>query len=406
MKPAILGGRPTFAEPCPYARPTLPPFERVLPELRRVFHSGIVTDGRLVRELETKVAARVGAADAVAVASCTTGLLMTLRALGRRGEVILPSFTFFATAHAVVWTGLEPVLVDCCPVTLTMDPAHVADAISARTVAILGVHVFGNPCDAGSLDSVAARGRIPVLYDAAHGLGGHYHGNPIGSLGLAEVFSLGPSKLVCGGEGGVIATRSREFARELRTVRNYGNRGDYDPTQIGLNGRMSEFHAALAIESLDELPRNVEKRHALQEVYREVLSRESGIRFQTVRAGNRSAIKDCALLVDEAACGLSAEELAQGLRAENVDCRRYFDPPVHRQKLYRRVRSSPAEGLPVTERVASEVLCPPFYSHMRLEDARRIAEAILNLCRHAAAVRQELQAAWLPKELAVPGDNL
>lgn len=383
MKPALLGGPPAFASELPYARPTLPDFAQVLPELRRTYESGQVTNGVTVRRLEERIAARVSAADCVAVASCTSGLMILLRALGLTGEVILPSFTFFATAHAVTWNGLDPVLVDCLPGRLTISPMLTAEAVSPRTAAVLGVHVFGNPCDADALVAVAGQRGIPVLYDAAHGLGSRYRGQPIGSLGLAEVFSLGPSKLVCGGEGGVIATSCAELASELRHARDHGNAGSYDPRRIGLNARMSEFHAVIARHSLEELEANLDRRQRLAAVYQEGLAGVPGIRFQHVDARDFSALKDCALLINEAEFGLTAADLQAALLAENIHCRRYFDPPTHRQALYMKARRVPPRLLKVTEEASSSVLCPPFYSHLPPAVVRRIAGAIAKIQEHA-----------------------
>jgi dTDP-4-amino-4,6-dideoxygalactose transaminase len=272
----------------------------------------------------------------------------------------------------------------------TIDPRLVAQAITPRTCAILGVHVFGNPCDAAGLEAIADAHGLPLLFDSAHALGSRYRERPVGSLGLAEVFSLGPSKLVCAGEGGAITTHDGDLARKLRHARDYGNPGTYDPLFAGINARMSEFHAAVGLPGLDDLERNVERREALFSTYRESLAGVRGIAFQEVLPGNRSARKDCILLIDEAEFGMPAETLQKALAAEGIDCRRYFDPPLHQQFLYRACRTVPAQGLPVTDSVARAALCPPFYSHLGAEEVGRVADAIGAVGANAAAVRSVL----------------
>jgi dTDP-4-amino-4,6-dideoxygalactose transaminase len=211
-------------QPLPIIRPTLPPLDEVAALLSESWDSGVVTVGRLVRELEEEARRATGAAHAVAVANCTSALILTWRALSlpAGGEVICPSFTFAATAHAITWTGLTPVFVDCLPGTLAVDPAEVEKALSPETVAVCPVHIFGLPSDVDALDDIGRRRGLPVVYDSAQGLGATHRGRPAGGFGTAECFSMSPTKVVTAVEGGLVTTNDAALAAKLRSLRDYG----------------------------------------------------------------------------------------------------------------------------------------------------------------------------------------
>src|SRR5436309_10611530 len=166
--PAILGGLPTFPEGLPFVRPVVPDTEPLLGEMRKILESGILTNGSYVRELERRAEEYLGVRHCIAVASCTAGLMLVLRAAELSGDVVLPSFTFAATAHAVAWNGLRPVFADIDPDTLALSPAAVARAVGVRTSAILATHIYGTPCDVEGLAEVAGRLGIKLFFDAAH----------------------------------------------------------------------------------------------------------------------------------------------------------------------------------------------------------------------------------------------
>jgi len=249
--PAILGGAPFFAEPVPISKPTLPEFNDVEERYRDIFSTGMVTNWKYVQEYEAQMARYLGVSHAVAVSSCTTGLLLTLKCLELEGEVILPSFTFSVTGHVLAWNGLKPVYVDINPGTCLIDPVEVERAITPDTSAILGVHIWGNPCPADQLQAIADQHGVVLLFDAAQATGSRYLEKPIGGFGRAEVFSCSPTKVVTSGEGGIIATNDAQLAEKLRVGRNYGDDGSYDCAFEGINARMSELHAVLGLASLE-----------------------------------------------------------------------------------------------------------------------------------------------------------
>ena len=387
--PAVYGGTPLFDAPFRFIQPMLPPWEEVARLYRPAYAAGMITNASLVERFEDAAAEMLGVRHAVAVSSCTSGLLLVLRALGLAGEIILPSFTFFATAHAVLWNRLKPVPADCDPRTWNIDPEDVERRITRRTSAILAVHIYGNPCEVEALSAIAARHSLKLLFDAAHAFGSEYQGRPVGGFGDAEVFSLSPTKpLVCG-EGGLVATNDRTLAVRLRAMRNYGDAGTYDCEFLGLNARMPEFQAALGLAGLRLVPDKVRRNLELARIYTRLLQDIPGLGFQTVEPGNRSTFKDYSVRVDAAAFGMSRGALRAALRAENIETRTYFDPPLHRQVLYRRWARGGAAQLPQTEALSREVLSLPIYAGLPVEAAADVAHAIARL------------AAWSRREASV-----
>jgi len=369
-------GRPLFPERLRFLRPTLPPLDQVMPLYEKSYARGLITNGSLVARLENEVAERLGVRHCVAVSSCTSGLALVLRALDLSGEVILPSFTFFATGHAVLWNGLKPVFADCDPLTWTLDPEDVERRISSRTSAIVAVHLYGNPCDADALARLAGRYGVKLIFDAAHAFGSRYHGKPVGRFGDAEVFSLSPTKLLVAGEGGLVTTDDARLAERLRAARNYGDTGAYDPELLGLNARMSEFHAALALAGLGWVDRKVKRHNEIASTYTRLLSAVPGLGFQSVLSGNVSAYKDYSILVQPGVFGISRDTLAAELLRENIETKKYFYPPLHDQKLYSAHGETGGNRLRRTNHVADRVLSLPIYESLSNVQVETIAQAI------------------------------
>jgi dTDP-4-amino-4,6-dideoxygalactose transaminase len=371
----------------PFNRPTLPPYDLLSEKVEAFYATGMLTNGPVVRQLEADIQDGFRAGNAVAVSCCTSGLILVLKCLGLRGKVALPSFTFFATAHAAVWNGLEPVFVDVEPDTWNISTGSLRQALDEDQgiTAVMPVHVFGNPCDVDALKAMALECGLSVVYDAAHAMGARVGDNMVGVFGDAEVFSLSPTKLVVAGEGGVVTTADGDLAELLRAGRDYGNTGDYDPAFVGLNARMSEFHAALGLESFRMLEENVSRRNAIAERYKAGLSALPGITFQTVRQGNRSTYKDFTVLIDQAGFGMDRDALSWHLSNEGIDSRKYYYPPVHRTTAYwERWGHKYDDQLPVTNRLSVQALSLPIWSHMEVSLVDRVVESV-----HGAHARAE-----------------
>jgi dTDP-4-amino-4,6-dideoxygalactose transaminase len=312
--------------------------------------------------------------------------MLLLRAADLSGDVLVPSFTFAASVHAVAWNGLRPVFVDIAPDTLTMAPEAARRAMGVRTSAILATHLFGTPCAIEELQDITDGNGVRLLFDAAHAFGARHGDRMVGGFGDAEVFSLSPTKPLVAGEGGLITTDDDALAERCRIGRDYGNPGDYDCLFVGLNARMSEIHAALALASFEDLDDRLAERERLAARYREILGSVPGVSFPTVPPNDRSTFKDFTILVDPAGFGLEADRLAEILGSEGIETKRYYAPPVHEQRAYRSLRSS-NNGLTVTDDVASRTLTLPLWTGMGSDRVDRVGVAIRQVA--AATLRAE-----------------
>lgn len=365
-----------------FVRPFLPPAEELVADFQQIIDSGWLTKGPYLKEYERAAAEATDADYALGVASCTTGLLLLLMGLEKPGEVILPSFSFVATVLPVVWNGLDPVFVDCDPNSFNVDPARVEEAITPRTRAILGTHVHGNPVDVEGLTRVAEEHGLQLFFDAAHGFGATWRGKGLGNLGDGSVFSTTPTKLVVTGEGGVVTTRHEGIHERVYVAREYGNPGDYDNVYAGLNGRLPEINCLLGIKTLELLGENIRRRRGVAARYLEALGEVRGLTFQKMNPEGTASYKDFAILVDQESFGISRDALERHLELRGIPTKRYFDPPIHAQKAFRRWGERCAGKLPVTEDLAARVLCLPIYAGLSEQDVDYIIESIAEAPSH------------------------
>ncbi len=359
-----------------FVRPSLPELADVNRAYQKAYEQGVLTNGCLARKFEDAVAERLNVRYCVAVSSGTSALMLTYRALDLHGEVVLPSFTFFATAHAALWNNLRPVFADCLSDTWNLDPQDVARKITAKTSAVIGVHVGGNPCDVKTLENECGRAGIKLVFDAAHAFGSTYGGQPVGGSGDAEIFSLTPTKTLVCGEGGLITTNDATLAQRLRAGRNYGDSGSYDPELLGLNARFPEFNAAMGLAGLPLVASKIRRHNEIACAYRERLQDIPGIQFQQVEDGNASTFKDFSILVDPVKSGTSRDEVASALASEGIETRKYYSPAMHQQKLYREFAEKGDDALPVSTRVAGSVVSLPIYPSLPDEAIERVAAVI------------------------------
>jgi len=384
----------------PFMRPDLPPYAEVGPAIAAAVASGALTKGEHLRRFEDEARAACGAADVVAVSSCTSGLMLVLRSLTavasmRRGEcpsscgacatpaagrdeVIVPSFIFLAAPAAIVWAGLRPVFVEVDPATFTVDPGAVAAAVGPRTAAILACHTFGCPCNMPALAAIAERAGVPLVVDAAHGLGTSQQGRQVGAAGLAQVFSLSPTKLVVAGEGGLVATSCGCLAELVRIGREYGNDGGYGCDRAGMNARMPEASAILGRASLARLPDVAARRRAAAAAYRDELAAAPGIGFQHVPEGDESSWKDFCIAVDPARAGVDRDGLRAALASRGIDTRAYYAPACHQMQAFKAFLPA-GRSLPVTDRLAATLVALPMGAHVTPDVARDVASEIRGL---------------------------
>ncbi|MBT4446768.1 DegT/DnrJ/EryC1/StrS family aminotransferase [archaeon] len=360
----------------PITKPTLPKFDSLKEEVREILESGMLTNYKHVREFESMLKAKLNVKNVVALSSCTSGLMLCMKAWGLTGEVILPSFTFSATGHAIKWNNLTPVFVEVDPITQTIDPAAVEAAITDKTSAILGVHLYGCPAKIKELEAIAKKHNLKLIFDAAHAMGSTYDGKAIGNFGDAEVFSCSPTKLLVTTEGGIVCTNDDELAKTLRYARNYGDPGDYNCKLTGINARMTEFNAIVGKHSLAMLNNNVLTRNRLVQIYKELLQSIPGITYQTVPDNCVSSFKDFALFINSEIFGCNRDILISELLELGIQSKPYFYPPLHEQDAYQEYSQIYQGKLDLTEKVSRETISLPLYSHMPTEEIIQVVAAV------------------------------
>lgn len=391
--PAILGGTPVFQSPLGIVRPLFPSIDTIYSHLGQAMKSGQLTNnGQYVRELEFGLADFLGVKHVILVSNGTLALMILAKAIAEEGEVILPSFTFPATAHAMVWAGLQPVFADISRDTYTLDPASVAPLINEKTAAIMGVHIFGNPCQIDELQALADKHWLSLIFDSAHSFGSRYRGRRVGLFGLAEVFSFHATKIFPVGEGGAISTNDNALAKQLRLLRTFGDPGTENTQIPGLNAKMQEFNALIGIENLKVISRHIEHRCALAQYAHAELLDVPGLTFQKKQIYSEPNYQNLSVLVDEKAFGLNRDQLLLVLRAENINARKYFYPPLHNHKTYDSLCTLKKCKLPVTEFVSNRVLCLPFYSDMSESTLNGMCKAIKRIHLHSRPIRQYLDS--------------
>lgn len=391
---AILGAEPLFSEQQFVGRPNMCNREKLFSRLEDILDRRWLTNnGVYVQEFESRLAGLTGVPHAVAMCNATIALQVLFRAMNLTGEVILPSFTFVATAHTLLWENLTPVFVDVDPRTHNVDPERVERLITPKTTAILGVHLWGRPCAVDALTDIAARHKLKLVFDAAHGIGCTHRGRPLGSFGDAEVFSFHGTKVVNSLEGGAVLTRDAELAERLRNMRNFGFAGFDNVTCLGTNAKMQEFSAAVGLGSLEAFPTFIAANERNLEAYRSGLSGIPGlevIRYDGREANNYQYV---IVEVDPEECPFTRDEIVRLLTAENVVARRYFYPGCHRMEPYRTRFPFWDATLPQTNRLANRLFAVPTGTAMEVADIERICSLLRTAVEVAPLVRARLSSA-------------
>lgn len=355
---ALFGGVPAFSQSLHVNRPNLGSRDGFLQRLEEILDRRWFTnDGPLVIELEAALADYLGVRHCVLTCNGTMALQLASSALGLQGEVIVPSFTFIATAHALLWQGLRPVFCDIDRGTWSVDPEACEALVSDRTSAIIGVHLWGRPCDTERLEAIARRHSLSLLFDAAHAFGCGHRGRKIGGFGDAEIFSFHATKLFHTMEGGAVTTNDDTLADRIRRQRNFGFNPQGVVEELGINGKMSEASAAMGLVNLEAIDRLLQEAKTNYQAYRDGLSGIPGLKLITYDEAEGHNHHYVVVEVDEAEAGLRRDQLLRVLRAENILARDYFFPGCHRMEPYSGRGIDTA--LPVTEELAGCVLVLP-----------------------------------------------
>lgn len=374
---AILGGTPAFTEKFHVGRPNIGNRATLLAHINELLDRGWLTNnGPFVQEFERRISYLLGVKHCIAMCNATVALEITIRALGLQGEVIVPSFTFIATAHALQWQEITPVFCDVDPSTHNLDPQKVEGMITPRTSGIIGVHIWGRPCDIDALSEIASRRGLRLMFDAAQAFGNSYKGQMIGNFGQAEVISFHATKFFNTFEGGAVVTNDDDLAGKIRLMQNFGF-VDYDKViYVGTNGKMSEVSGAMGLTGLESLKDFIDHNFNNFSNYRSILMDVPGIRLITYDERERCNYQYVIIEVDEAVTGISRDDLVSVLHAENVLARRYFFPGCHQMEPYRSYFPNARLLLPETEKLVKKVLVLPTGTHVTVQDIERICELI------------------------------
>lgn len=357
---AVFGAPPRFKSVLHVGRPNVGSRERLLARFndmldRRWFSN----DGPLVHEFEAKIASIAQTSHCVAMCNATVALEIAIRALELTGEVIVPSYTFVATAHALQWQEITPVFADIDPATCTVDPHSIKQVISSKTSGILGVHLWGRACDTQAIEQIGREYGLRVMYDAAHALACSHQGRMLGSFGECEVFSFHATKFINAFEGGAIVTNNDDLAARLRFMRNFGFSGYDRVSYLGVNGKMTEACAAMGLTSLESLDEIVGVNRVNYGAYQKGLAGIPGVSLIHYNPEERNNYQYVVLEVDPEVAPLNRDEIVAVLHAENVLARKYFWPGCHRMEPYRSLQPNANLLLPNTERLASCIFLLP-----------------------------------------------
>lgn len=358
-------------EPIRVTRSFLPPREEYFAQLARVWDTGQLTNhGPLHRELLEAISSRLELAHLVLTNNGTIPIQMALRLLAKQGEVITTPFSFVATANAIAWEGCHPVFVDIDPKHLTIDETKIEQAITPRTTAILATHVFGNPCAIEAIDRIAERHELAVIYDAAHAFDATYQGRSLLAYGDASTCSFHATKIFHTGEGGAFVCQDADLAERARSVGNFGFDRNGVLRGLGTNAKLSELQAAMGLTVLPHVAGIIEARRRVVERYTRAL-RGSGAQVLRMRDGTRPNYAYFPVLLPSEAHLLKCME---ALAAQNVFPRRYFHPSLNTLPHLSDAR------MPVSEDVASRILCLPLYPDLPFADVDRIAAIVMDSC--------------------------
>lgn len=356
---AIHGAPPAFPEPIHVGRPNIGDRADFLRRIDAMFDRRWLTnDGPLVRELEAAIAARLGVAHCVAMCNGTVALEIAIRALGLAGEVIVPSYTFVATAHALQWQEITPVFADIDPATHNLDPDAVRRMITPRTTGIIGVHLWGRGAPHDALQAIADEHGLALMYDAAHAFDCTLGGRMIGGFGACEVLSFHATKFYNTFEGGAVTTNDDALADKMRLMRNFGFAGYDNAIHPGTNGKMIEACAAMGLTNLAGIDDVLAVNRANHAAYRDALASIDGLSLLRYDPDERANHQYVVVEVGDA-FATRRDDIVAALHAENVLARRYFWPGCHAMKPYRDLFPHARLLLPNTDAVAGRVIVLP-----------------------------------------------
>jgi dTDP-4-amino-4,6-dideoxygalactose transaminase len=366
-----------MTEPVNVTSPYLPPLEEVLPYLEEIWDSKVLTNGgQFHQRFETALRGRLGVPEISLFSNATIALVCALQELRITGDVITTPYSFVATSHSLIWNGIRPIFVDIDPDTLNLDPDRIAAAITPQTTAILAVHCYGHPCDVRGIQEVADTYNLKVIYDAAHSFGVEVGDGSVLNHGDLAVLSFHATKVFNTFEGGALVSRDPQAKRRIDRLKNFGHAGETTVVATGINGKMHEFSAAMGLVQLEHLDHVLERRRAVDALYRERLAGVPGIRLLGPSPGERVSNYAYFPILLDGRYPLGRDELNDLLHSNGIRSRRYFYPLISDFPMYRTLPSADRANLPVAADVTERVLCLPIYPDLPLETVERIADLV------------------------------
>ncbi|MCB9221965.1 MAG: aminotransferase class I/II-fold pyridoxal phosphate-dependent enzyme [Ignavibacteria bacterium] len=393
---AILGGKPIFEHQLHVGRPNIGKRDFFLSQVNEVLDNRWLTNsGPKVNEFERKIEDYIGVKHAIAITNGTVALELLIRAAGIKGEVIIPSFTFVACAHAFQWQEIKPVFCDIDPNTHNIDPLEIEKHITPNTTAIMGVHLWGRSCNIEVLEQISKKHNLKLMFDASHAFACSYKGKMIGNFGIGEVFSFHATKFFNTLEGGAIVTNDDELASKIRLMKNFGFQGYDNVTYIGTNGKMNEISASMGLTSFNSIDSFIAKNKENYYLYKNEFDKIDGIKLIDYNDSERNNYQYIACEIEEQKFGMSRTELIDILIKENILARKYFFPGIHKMEPYRSLYPYSSMFLRETEKLANKIISFPTGTAMDNNSIMLVTNLVSFIHQNAGEIKNKLQEAYV-----------
>ena len=367
-----------FDVPIYVTRPVLPPLADYVQSLEEIWQSGFITNGAAKHQaLELALCNYLKAPHLSLFNNGTLALLVACQALEVKAEVVTTPFTFAATPHVLAWNNVTPVFADIDPETFCIDPNCIEDNLTPKTSAVLGVHVYGMPCNVNAIESLAKAHSLKVIYDGAHAFGTEFDGKPIVQYGDATMLSFHATKLFHSAEGGALCVANADLKKQVDLLKNFGIKNEEEVFLPGINGKMNELQAALGLLVLQQVEKEKQKRQTLRSIYEERLNKVPGIQILQVPSNASDSQQYLIAIIDEAQSGCSRDLLHVRLKQFNIISRKYFYPFCSNFDCYKHLPSPQPSRLPNAHRIASQVLSFPLFGSLDVDDVHRICDTMV-----------------------------
>lgn len=359
-------------------QPFLPPLEEFIPYLEKIWSTKILTNGGPYhQELEAALCKQLGVDYISLFNNGTIALITALQALNIKGEVITTPYSFVATANSLLWNGIKPVFIDINQFSLNLDPQKIEAAITDKTTAILPVHCYGKPCDVESIEKIAKKNNLKVIYDGAHAFGVNFKSSSIFNYGDLSVLSFHATKVFNTFEGGAIVCKDASMKNRIDNLKNFGFINETSVIESGINGKMSELNAAAGLLQLKYFSTIISHRKRISEHYTKSLINTAGITIPEVNLSENSNYSYYPILINED-FPVTRDELYDLLKKNNIFSRRYFYPLISEFGMYMNLPSSSPENLKTALETSRKILCLPIYPDLESTTQEKVIQIILN----------------------------